>query len=103
MVEGLENLTERAMSESADHFISIRDGISSCNFGLTGTIGKVFDALNSSRANIKDLIAEDLFLFEGSQERIFFFFLILSDLDSATALIGRLMLNLVCILDELNR
>jgi len=103
MVKSLENLAKRAVSQPTDHFISICNGISSCNSSLTCGISEVLDTVDPSRTDIKYFIAKHLLFLELSQERVFFYLLRLSDLYSAAAFIRRFMFYLVGIVNKLNR
>ena len=88
MIKGLKHQTKGSVTKSTDNFIAVCDRISSCYSGFALFVGEIFQGMNSSFANVKNLVPEDFFFFKGCQKGILLFFLTLLHLDCVTSLVG---------------
>lgn len=61
MIESFEDLSEWSLSESADNFIAICDGIADRNLSLAIIAGKISYGIYSSSPNKINFIIDDFF------------------------------------------
>ena len=56
VVEGLENLPKRSLTQGAKNFISVRDGVTSRYLNVTLVISKILNWWNSSHSRVVNFI-----------------------------------------------